>query len=163
MEMERLENIIIRKANKKDFDCVVDLASQLWETEQPFDQNIKAGYFQTESGQKELLKGMKSRKSIFLVAVIDEKVVGFIYGYVSDQQDSVVEKVAYASLLCVDKSNRKKGIGTKLMDEFTNLVKEKGAGYIKLNAFADNIPAVELYHKKGFELYSVFYRKKIDR
>ncbi len=42
-----------------------------------------------------------------------------------------------------------------------NIVKKKGAKYVKLNAFESNIPAVSLYKKEGFEKYSVYYMKKI--
>lgn len=69
--------------------------------------------------------------------------------------------MAYLDCLCVDKVSRKQGVGKKLIDEFSSIVKKKGAKYVKLNAFENNTPAVNLYKKEGFEEYSIYYMKKI--
>ena len=69
--------------------------------------------------------------------------------------------MAYLDCLCVDKASRKQGIGKKLIDEFSSIVKKKGTKYVKLNAFENNTPAVSLYKKEGFEEYSIYYMKKI--
>lgn len=93
---------------------------------------------------------------------IDEKVVAYVNGYIVENSEIYYkEPVAYLDCLCVDKDARKQGIGKKLIDEFSNIVKEKGAKYVKLNAFENNIPAVNLYKKEGFEEYSIYYMKKI--
>ncbi len=157
-----LKDLTIRKATENDFDSILNLASQLYKTEQPFDRNIKDGYYQTVTGRKELLKSIKSRKRIFLVAMIKNNVVGYVNGYIYDKEDVYIKKVAYLDQISVDKNYKQKGIGTKLIDEFTNKVKKKGAEYIKLNAFEDNEPAIKLYGKKGFDKYSIFYMKKVD-
>ena len=48
-----VDALTIRKATKKDFDSILNLANQLYKTEQPFDKNIKDGYYQTETGKKD--------------------------------------------------------------------------------------------------------------
>jgi ribosomal protein S18 acetylase RimI-like enzyme len=70
-------------------------------------------------------------------------------------------KVKNLKGMCVDKKVRKQGIGKKLIDAFSDIAKKKGAKYVKLNAFENNIPAISLYKKEGFEEYSVYYMKKI--
>ncbi len=157
-----VDSLTIRKATKKDFDSILNLANQLYKTEQPFDKNIKDGYYQTETGKKELLKAIQSRKKIFLVATIENSIVGYINGFLYDKEDVYIKKVAYLDQISVDNNYRHKGIGTKLIDAFTAKVKEKGAKYIKLNAFENNEPAIHLYSKKGFDKYSIFYMKKIN-
>lgn len=79
-----------------------------------------------------------------------------------DKEDVYIKKVVYLDQISVDKNYKQKGIGTKLIDEFTNEVNKKGVEYIKLNAFGDNEPAIKLYSKKGFDKYSIFYIKKVD-
>lgn len=155
--------IVIRRATRDDFSEILDLADQLYRTEQPFDKNIKDGYYQTETGKKELLKNIISRKRIFLVAVVENRVVGYINGYIYDKEEVYIEKVAYLDQISVDKNYKKQKIGTKLIDTFTKIVKSKKVEYIKLNAFENNSPAINLYHKMGFDKYSVFYMKKIDK
>ena len=155
-------NIEIRKAHKKDIDSIVNLANELYETEMPFDTNLKAGYYKTKTGRKELLKYIKDKKKLVLVAIINDNIVAFANGYIYDKEEMYKEKVAYLHNISVSKDYKRNGIGTKLIDEFTNIMKEKGCSYIKLNAFRNNIPAVEFYKKKNFEEYSMFYIKKID-
>ena len=156
--------MIIRKAKKRDIDEIIKIADQLRKAEAPLDKtkNIKLNSYLTDEYKKKELEYIASRKKIFLVAVIDEKIVGYVNGYVFENSDIYYKKpVAYLDCLCVDKSVRKQGIGESLIDEFTKMVKERGAKYIKLNAFENNIPAVSLYKKLGYEEYSVYYMKKI--
>lgn len=155
-------NVIIRKANKKDLKRIVELFSELYIAEQPFDSNLKDGYYETKNGKKGILKDIKNKKEIFLVAIIDDIIVGIVDGHVYDKEDLYIEKVAYLSRLVVDKNYKNKGIATRLINEFTNEVKKENVKFIKLNAFESNTPAVSLYKKEGFNEYSVFYMKKID-
>ena len=157
--------MIIRKAKKSDIDDIIRLANQLRKTEAPLDKtkNIKEDSYLSDVYREKELKYISSRKKIFLVAEIDEKIVGYINGYIVENSDVYYkEPVAYLDCLCVDASLRKQGIGKELINEFTNIVKSRGAKYIKLNAFENNVPAVTLYKELGYEEYSVYYMKKIN-
>lgn len=156
--------MIIRKAKKSDIDDIIRLADQLRKTEAPLDKtkNIKEDSYLSDIYIEKELKYISSRKKIFLVAEIDKKIIGYVNGYIVENPDIYYrEPVAYLDCLCVDKVSRKQGIGKKLIDEFSSIVKKKGAKYVKLNAFENNTPAVNLYKKEGFEEYSIYYMKKI--
>ena len=150
----------IRKVNINDYKDIVNLYKQLFDSEKKFDDNIVRTYKIDEKEEKRIKKSIKSRKGIFLVAEIDNKIVGLIDGYI---MESIYynEKISYLAHLCVDEKYRNKEIGSKLIEEFSEISKKKGAKYIKLNAFEENIPAVSLYRKHGFEKYSIYYMKKI--
>lgn len=150
----------IRKVNINDYDDVANLYTQLFDAEKGFDDNIVDTYSIDEKVEKIIKKRIKSRKEIFLVAEIDNKIVGLIDGYIIESI-CYKEKVAYLDHICVDKNHRNNDIGSKLIEEFSKKVEKKGAKYIKLNAFEENIPAVSLYRKHGFEKYSIYYMKKI--
>ncbi len=125
-------------------------------------KNIKEDSYLSDIYREKELKYISSRKKIFLVAEIDKKIIGYVNGYIVENPDIYYrEPVAYLDCLCVDKVSRKQGIGKKLIDEFSSIVKKKGAKYVKLNAFENNTPAVNLYKKEGFEEYSIYYMKKI--
>lgn len=156
-----MSEIIIRKAKKDDLESIVVLAKQLWDTEKPFDLNLEDNYYETEDGREGLLKDIRSRKRFFLVALIDSKVVGFVDGIIIENEGVYRQDVAYLSRLSVLDDYREMGIGTKLIDEFSKVVKDKGCTFIKINAFLDNTPAVNLYKKKGFKDYSILYMMKI--
>lgn len=156
--------MIIRKAKKSDIEDIIKLADQLRKTEAPLDKtkNIKDDSYLSDIYIEKELKYIASRKKMFFVAEIDKRIVGYVNGYIVENSSVYYkEPVAYLDCLCVDEAVRKQGIGKKLIDEFSNVVKKKGAKYIKLNAFENNTPAVSLYKKEGFEEYSIYYMKKI--
>lgn len=155
-----MSEIIIRKAKKSDFDSILKLAKQLWDTEKVFFSNLKDDYFADEQAKSLLLNNILKRKSHFLVAEENNKIIGYIYGYVS-RADLYKKKVGYIDQIVVDEEYRRQGICNKLMDSFTEIMKKYGCGYIELNAFKQNIPAVECYKKYGFKEYSVFYMKEL--
>lgn len=156
--------MIIRKAGMSDIEEILNLAYQLRKTEAKFDKNnnIKEDACQSDFYRKKTIKYISSRKKIFLVAENNNKVVGYINGFIEENAEIFHKKpIAYLDNLCVAKEARRQGIGKNLIDEFNKIVKEKGAGFVKLNAFKNNIPAVKLYEQEGFEEYSVYYIKKI--
>lgn len=153
--------INIRKARKCDFDEIFKLAKQLYETELPFDKNLYEDYYNGKKSKEDLKKSISSRKRTFLVAEEDNNIVGYIDGYLIEDKEVYINKVSYIDHLCVDSKHRNKGIGKMLMDEFTKIMKEKNAKFIKLNAFENNIPAVSMYKKENFKEYSIYYMKEI--
>ena len=156
--------MIIKKSKKSDIENIIRLADQLRKTEAPLDKtkNIKEDSYLSDVYREKELKYISSRKKIFLVAEIDKKIIGYVNGYIVENSDVYYrDPVAYLDCLCVDKVSRKQGVGKELIDEFSSIVKKKGAKYVKLNAFENNTPAVNLYKKEGFEEYSIYYMKKI--
>lgn len=150
----------IRKVNIDDYKDVINLYKQLYDAEKVFDDNIERTYIVDEKEEKKIKKRIKSRKEIFLVAEIDNAIVGLIDGYIIENR-CYKEKISYLDHLCVDEKYRNNDIGSKLIEKFSEISKNKGAKYIKLNAFEGNRPAVSLYNKHGFEIYSIYYMKKI--
>ena len=150
----------IRSAKIDDCDAITSLYKQLYDTEKAFDDNLINEYIIDDKQLKSIRKKIKSRKEIFLVAEMDQKIVGVIDGYIIDSIH-YKEKVSFLEHLCVDKKYRKKRIATELIQEFSNKSKEKGATYIKLYAFENNSNAIKLYNKLGFVESTILYNKKI--
>lgn len=150
----------IRKVNIEDYLEVINLYTQLHDAEKEFDDNLVEELIIDEEQEKKIKKKMKSRKEIFLVAELENKVVGLIDGFIIDDI-FFKEKIAYLDHICVDRNHRNKEIGTKLIKEFQKISQKKGAKYVKLNAFVKNINAIKLYEKLGFKEHSRFYVNKI--
>ena len=150
----------IRKVNIEDYLEVINLYTQLHDAEKEFDDNLVEELIIDENQEKKIKKKMKSRKEIFLVAELENKVVGLIDGFIIDDI-FFKEKIAYLDHICVDRNHRNKEIGTKLIKEFQKISQKKGAKYVKLNAFVKNINAIKLYEKLGFKEHSRFYVNKI--
>ena len=150
----------IRSAKIDDCDAITSLYKQLYDTEKAFDDNLINEYIIDDKQLKRIRKKINSRKEIFLVAEMDQKIVGVIDGYIIDSIH-YKEKVSFLEHLCVDKKYREKRIATELIQEFSNKSKEKGATYVKLYAFEKNSNAIKLYNKLGFVESTILYNKKI--
>lgn len=150
----------IRKARIEDYDKIIELYKELYDAEKIFDKNLSNIYNVSNKQKENILKRIKSRKEIFLVAEENNEIIGVVDGYIIDNNNHI-EKVGYLDHLCVYKKYRKRGIGEKLIEEFTNKMRNKNVIYLKLNAFEKNLPATGLYKKLGFEEYSIYYMKKI--
>ena len=71
------------------------------------------------------------------------------------------EKVGILEHVCVKKEDRKNKIASNLLKEFESRITNMGAKYIQILAFPNNKPAMDLYKKFGYEMYSVYLNKKI--
>ena len=89
-----------------------------------------------------------------LVAEVNDKIVGAVwsrifkgdikgFGYIDDQTPELA--------ISLYKGYRNQGIGTKLMKNMIELLKEKGYNQISLSVQKDNY-AVKMYEKFGFEV-----------
>ena len=89
----------------------------------------------------------KSRENIFLVAKLDGKVVGFIYGRIlacSAGGWCMLDNIA------VDKAHRYHGIGTLLLKEFCDILERKKVHYVQVLEEVHHKSTREFWKKKGF-------------
>jgi ribosomal protein S18 acetylase RimI-like enzyme len=91
-------------------------------------------------------------------AAIDNKsnnIIGMAWVRLYDKENlpfGIIDIKTPALSIAIDKKYRSMGIGTQLMDELINSVKEQGFKGISLSVDNRNF-AVKLYKKVGFELY----------
>lgn len=152
--------MIIRKYKRSDFENVFKLYLALDDSEDKFDSNLVPSKKILEEDRKEVMKRLNKRSTICLIAENDGVMCGVIDGYIIESI-YYKEKVSYLDHLYVIDKYRRKKVGQSLIEEFTKIAQQKNAKYLKLNAFENNIPAVNLYKKLGFEEYSIYYSKKI--
>lgn len=109
--------MIIRKAEKKDFDSILKLQLELEDTECKFDSNLIERCYDTKDGRKRLKERIQNNKYVFLVAESNNEIVGFIDGRIMDEAIWYKEKVGILERICVLKENRRKNIASNLLKE----------------------------------------------
>jgi len=103
----------------------------------------------------------------FLVAELNKRIVGFVYGRESKNvPDEVLRrwkatKVGSVEVLAVEEQYRRKGIATLLLNRLFEVFKERGIDTVTLSVPADESGAKELYHKLGFETRGYFMKKTL--
>ncbi|MGQ9640556.1 MAG: ribosomal protein S18-alanine N-acetyltransferase [Candidatus Bathycorpusculaceae bacterium] len=86
--------------------------------------------------------------SIGLVAKVSSQIVGFIIGRIYAEEKSLIGHIL---TLDISPSHRQKGIAQRLLFEMEKIFKEKGVKECRLEVREDNIAAINLYQKLGYE------------
>lgn len=95
---------------------------------------------------------LKSENSKYIVAKSENMILGFA-GIIITPDDTEITNIV------IKKTERKKGIGSLLLDKLIEMSKEIGTSSISLEVNEINEPAINLYKKAGFEV--VRQKKKI--
>lgn len=149
---------MIKQASIKDFDNILPMFLDL-----VIYNSIKSGQLDSwyssknwkSSRENELRKAILDKNGYLLVAKINNKIVGYSYGFYLPQQEIVVLEELF-----VDKNFRKMGIGRDLVNKSVSW----GKGYsscIKVEVYPWNTEAIKFYEKIGFNLESYEYELKI--
>lgn len=144
------EKLLIKIAEEKDAAEIVDMFNVLGgETDNlTFEHN---DYYYSENQEKVFINLMKERKnSLFIIAIIDNKIVGNLT-FATMQRVRLIHRGEMGISILKDYWGI--GVGSALIEyllawvEFNGVIKK-----IELQVRQDNISAVELYIKWGFEI-----------
>jgi ribosomal protein S18 acetylase RimI-like enzyme len=104
-------------------------------------------------------KFIGNEKAKAFIAIINEKIIGYITVYIKDQPNYwKLKKVGDISGLMVNKNFRQNGIGTKLVMKGIEYFKQKKIKYYTLFTSVNNTAAITLYKKCGLKpLQTILY------
>ncbi|XEA76206.1 GNAT family N-acetyltransferase [Methanothermobacter sp. KEPCO 2] len=124
--------LILRNVREEDFTAIAELAFRCppMVTERNSIYHIFTRFFSSTS----------------FVAEEDGRITGFLLGFIS--QDDPHE--AYIHLLCVSPHLRGRGVASRLLEVFTETVRQKGVNVIYLITKPVNQRAIRFYLKNGF-------------
>ena len=88
-------------------------------------------------------------KATMCSAIEDGNIVALLAGYT----DNVENNLGYISIVATLPQAQGKGYGTSLIREFLGIARRKGLHAVHLYAVRENIPAMRIYKKLGFEDY----------
>ena len=108
-----------------------------------------------------LEKKGKCTNNIELVAVADNKVVGYLT--INRLYDSVRDiNYAFLNYVCVDKDYRNKGIASNMLLRVFDICKSMNISYIELTSNSSRVNAQSLYINSGFEIRDTnVFRKEL--
>ena len=78
-----------------------------------------------------------------------DEIIALLAGYT----DNVENNLGYISIVATLPQSQGKGYGTSLIREFLDIARTKGLRAVHLYAVRENIPAMRMYNKLGFEDY----------
>jgi len=113
-----------------------------------------------------MIKETQDYNGKVFVAVYENKIVGFIGGYIKMQSDEELmedkkETQGYVSELFIEEKLREKGVGSVLMSKMEEYFITQGCEVIRLAVFSSNKPARSLYEKLGYQERSINLLKEL--
>jgi ribosomal-protein-alanine acetyltransferase len=107
---------------------------------------LEKSEFGEDAYNKEFIQYLIDVSDIFIVALDDDKVIGYISGSFLDRN------VGYLSSILISKKYRGSSIGTSLIRIFKYLSEMRGIDRIYLHVATDNGEAIKFYRKHGFTI-----------
>ncbi len=105
--------------------------------------------------------GKVADQDIELIAVVDDKVVGYL------ALNRLIDGIRgvnyfYVNYVCTHPNFRNQHIATKMFEKVFSLCKETGVAYLELTSNPKRVAAHHLYHKLGFQVRETdVFRKEI--
>ncbi|MBT3298451.1 GNAT family N-acetyltransferase [archaeon] len=154
--------IFIRKSKIEDLEEIYEIFLELAKSEDKATKLLDNKLMNLRKRKKEfkqlskkdILKSIKSRKSICLVAedTKKEKVIGYCYFTLNKSWCNFFEKppIIYLNSIVIQNRYRKKGISSLFLKNVKKIGKKEKCRYILLDVISTN-PAKKIYQKWGFK------------
>lgn len=141
--------MVIRLATIADIDAIIDL---FWELDTGAINSQPEHFQRSERTFKYLSDIINDNKSDFLVAVLNNEIVGFSLLYEKEVKGLsllVPCKYAYLQDFVIKEKYRNQGIGSKLMEESKLWAANHQLDYLRLSVLPDNKDAQRFYSRFG--------------
>jgi len=155
-------NITIRRATIEDLPAISDLSQELFIHERQFTDEYDMTWSHAKAGQDFFTKQLKRRRSYILLALDDDKPVGYILIKIEKFTWRAYNPIAEVGNFSVHPAYRGKGIGTMLFEQSKAIAKKRGVKRLSVQALANNFRAVKFYRARGFEDFDLTMLMKID-
>jgi len=161
-------NIKIVSYKKEDKKTLRELIIKLRQFEVDIDtwNFFKLDKEYKEKAIEKLLKNIKEKEGKIYLAKSDNKIVGFVAGYIVPDKDNFELyswKRGYVFELYVDDKYRGQRIGKKLLEKIEEYFKIKKCDFFGLNVLTANTGAMGFYEKQGLENRDLFMSKALNK
>lgn len=156
--------MIIRRAEEKDIDGIINLLKQVLEVHsEAYPDIFKCGTVKyTKEDLKSVLKN--DSKRVF-VAVEDNQILGHAFTVIQDNPETVnmyADKILYIDDICVDGTARGKHVGSEIFKYVKDYAKQNACTRITLNVWAKNEAAAKFYEMMGMEKLKTMMHIKLS-
>ncbi len=150
--------IVVRPASRDDLEKLVDMVRRFYLFNEEFNPFMELSD-KYEGVVLNILESRLSEDSIFLVAIHDEEVAGYVYGIIENNALLRIGKIAIIKELYVSPIYRNRGVASRLLEEFSAQVKNTGVQVIGAEFPSSNYIARNFYEKNGFKEFRSIYMK----
>lgn len=161
---ESKKKITFRKANLNDLEAICSCGKALLQYEHKFDATIDIHWLEEKEGAEFLRERITDKNGIVLLAESDDKIIGYLAGGLVEPEpfrnlpaNSVIE----LEEIFVDQNFRGHDIGGKLLSNFMDWAKMRGASRMKVVVSASNHGAIGFYKRMSFKEYDLILEREL--
>lgn len=136
--MNLLKHMKIRPLKKEDLKTIIEI-----------DEKV-LGEKRSEHWERKLSMMNEKTSQVSLVAEVEGKVVGFIFGDVSSWEFGVPDTIGWIDTVGVDPVYQKRGLATALAHELIKNLKKTGVSMIYTLVSWDDWDLLQFFHAMGF-------------
>lgn len=139
----------IRKATEKD---ILEIIKLFWELDTDAIKYQPEHFQRNERAEEYIIDIIKSQKSDFLLAILDNEVIGFSLVFEKEVKGLsllIPCKYAYLQDFIVKDKYRNRGIGTQLFEASKQWAKERDTEFLRLSVFPTNDSGIRFYKRHG--------------
>ena len=159
-------DVLIRKAEQADVDAIVDIWHQLMDDHARRDPSYWGLIPEMEARRiyAEYKNNiLESPDYVHLVAVVDNKVVGYINGSrITRPPIFLKTEAGRINEIVVNRDHRRLGVARLLLSAIFKEFAERGFQYTDLMVDKDNPGAIDLYKSMGFDSREFHLIKRLD-
>lgn len=139
--------IFLREARPEDWKAIQRIGMTVFEANKRYDPVLDMKWPYSEAGVKYYKSALSKKDNCKLVAEVNSLVVGYLIGgkFVYSYRKAVYGEIQDMGVL---PNHRRKGIGTRLVNEFRRWCKAKGYNQLYVNTYYKDRRAVGFYKKQ---------------
>ena len=153
----------IREFNKTDIEEILEIWVEIIKWHAEFDEEFVLDTDGENNFRFVLNSAYSDPTQAVFVALYEEQIIGFVYGYIKQYSGFFKKKVlAHISDIAIKNEYRRKGIGTALMRRFEHdFARRNDANGLSLYVHSQNEQGLNFYNKLGFDKKLVSMRKNL--
>jgi GNAT superfamily N-acetyltransferase len=149
----------VRRAEAGDVEDLLTVSTHLWrEDAGTHDPTVMNTSWPAQHGRESFEALVDDPARVGVLAYAGDDLAGGLMGSLPPLTPFTLVQEARLNSLWVDPAHRSSGVGALLLDEFRAWVREKGAPFALVTAYAANPRAQAFYQRQGFEPHTVTMR-----
>ena len=148
-----------RLAKEEDAKTLNWLLTLLVRDEKQYDDSIDETFVVTSMYEYYI----NDKTRFIMVALDDDKIVGYLYGFIKNPNDAYQERVAKLDALFVREEYRHMGIAKHLITLFKEWVSDNDIKLMEVSVCSANTFAKQLYLELGFNPFKEILIGKIEK
>lgn len=154
--------IRVRRAGAADVEDLLTVSANLWrEDAGTHDPTVMNTSWPAQHGRESFEALVEDPDRVGLLAYAGDDLAGGLMGVLPPLTPFTLVREARLNSLWVSPPLRSSGVGSLLVEEFRAWVREQGAPYAVVTAFAANPRAQAFYQREGFAPHTVTFRLEL--